>query len=84
MPAVAAALAKIVSAAIAHSATTWPANTPKHTRSMNTLRIPATTLNPASAPVLAAPRARLRLRGAPISPSSVDPMYPPNTHAITA
>jgi hypothetical protein len=30
MPAVAAALAKIVSAPIAHSATTWPANTPKH------------------------------------------------------
>ena len=73
-----------MSAAIAHSATTWPANTPKHARSRTTLRIPATTPNPASAPIRAAPRAWLRLRGAPISPISVAPMYPPKTHAIIA
>ena len=41
MPAVAAPLAKIVSAATAHIATTWPENTPKLARSMTTLRIPA-------------------------------------------
>ena len=74
MPAVAAPLAKMVSAAIAHIATTWPENTSKHTRSMTTLRIPATMPNPASAPIRAAARCRLRLRGLPINPISVAPM----------
>ena len=74
MPAVAAPLAKMVSAAIAHSATTWPENTPKLARSMTTLRIPATMPNPASAPIRAAARCLLRLRGLPINPISVAAM----------
>ena len=74
MPAVAAPLAKIVSAAIAHIATTWPENTPKLARSMTTLRIPPTMPNPASAPIRAAARRLLVLRGLPIKPISVAPM----------
>src|SRR4051812_1550591 len=62
MPAVAAPLAKIVSTAIAHIATTWPVNTSKLARSRRTLRTPATSANAANAPIRAAPRARLRLR----------------------
>ena len=74
IPAVAAALAKMVAAAIAHSATTWPENTSKQARSITTLRIPATMPKPASAPIRAAPRSLLRLRGLPITPISVAPM----------
>ena len=74
MPAEAAPLAKMVSAAIAHSATTWPENTSKLARRMTTLRIPATMLNPASAPIRAAARCVLRLRGLPINPISVEAM----------
>ena len=64
----------MVSAAIAHSATTWPENTPKLARSMTTLRIPARMLNPPSAPIRAAARCLLLLRGLPINPMSVAPM----------
>jgi hypothetical protein len=74
MPAVAAPLAKMVSAAIAHSATRWSENTPKLARSMTTLRIPARMLTPASAPIRAAARPLLLLRGLPINPMSVAPM----------
>jgi hypothetical protein len=74
MPAVAAPLAKMVSAAIAHSATTWPENAPKLARRMITLRIPATMATPASAPIRAAARRLLLLRGLPINPMSVVPM----------
>jgi hypothetical protein len=74
MPAVAAPLANIVNAAIAHSATTWPENTSKLARSMTTLRIPATMPNPANAPIRAAARCLLLLRGLPINPMSVAPM----------
>lgn len=74
MPAVAAPLAKMVSAAIAHSATKCPGNTSKLARSTTTLRIPPTTLNPASAPMRAAARRVLVLRGVPINPISVAAM----------
>ena len=70
----AAPLAKMVSAAIAHRATTWPENTSKQARSMTTLRIPPTMPKPASAPIRAAARCLLRLRGLPINPISVAPM----------
>ena len=74
MPAVAAPLAKMVSAAIAHSATTWPENTSKLARNITTLRIPARMPNPASAPMRAAARCLLLLRGLPIKPISVAAM----------
>ena len=74
MPAVAAPLAKMVSAPIAQSATTWPENTPKLARSMTTLRIPATMPNAANAPIRPAARCLLLLRGLPINPSSVEPI----------
>jgi hypothetical protein len=64
----------MVSAAIAHSATTWPENTPKLARSMTTLRIPATMPNNASAPIRAAARRALLSRGLPINPISVAAM----------
>jgi hypothetical protein len=41
---------------------------------MTTLRIPATMLNPASAPSRAAARWLLRLRGLPINPINVEAM----------
>jgi hypothetical protein len=84
MPAEAAPLAKMVRAAIADIATTWLENTPKQAHRMTTLRMPATTLYPASAPIRAAARCLLRLRGLPINPIRVEAMYPPNTQAITA
>jgi len=74
MPAVAAPLAKMVSAPIPHNATTWPENTSKLARRRTTLRIPATMLNAASAPIRAAARCVLRLRGLPINPISVEAM----------
>src|SRR6185437_11203370 len=74
MPAVAAPLAKMVSAAIPHSATTWPENTPKLARSMTTLRIPATMANAPSAPIRAPARRLLLLRALPTNPISVAPM----------
>ena len=74
IPAVAAPLAKMVSAAIADSATTWPANTSKLARRRTTLRMPATMLNAASAPIRAAARCVLRLRGLPINPIKVEAM----------
>ena len=74
MPAVAAPLAKMVSTAIPQRASTWPENTPKLARSMTTLRTPIRRLNPASAPIRAATRRLLLLRGLPINPISVDAM----------
>ena len=74
IPAVAAALANTVSAAIADSATTWPEKTPKQTRNMTTQRTPARIENPASAATRAAARCLLLLRGCPINPTSVAAM----------
>ena len=74
MPAVAMPLAKMVNAAIAHSASTCPENTPKLARSMTTLGSRRRCQTAASAPIRAAARRRLRLRGFPISPISVAPI----------
>ena len=62
IPAVAVPLAKTVSTPIAHIATTWPENTSKHTRSMTTLRIPATIDN-SRAPQPGLPRAACSCSG---------------------
>ena len=72
--AVAAPLAKMVSAAIPQRARTLASKTSKLACRRTTLRTPATTANPASAPSRAAARCLLRLRGLPIRPIRIAAM----------